>query len=80
MLERLVLYQDWLYVDTEAGIAYRKVGNDTKGVSYDKARSKWVGHVTIHGDTHQRRFATEQEAADWVVYKRQELHGEYAKA
>ena len=65
---RLTLYQDWLYVDTEAG------------VSYDKARAKWVGHVTIHGDTHQRRFATEQEAADWVACKRKELHGEYAKA
>lgn len=39
-----------------------------------------VGHVTIHGDTHQRRFSTEQEAADWVVCKRKELHGEYAKA
>lgn len=43
-------------------------------------RAKWVGHVTIHGDTHQRRFSTEPEAADWVVCKRKELHGEYAKA
>ena len=42
----------------------------------------WLGegHVTIHGDTHQRRFDTDQEAADWVVCKRKELHGEYAKA
>ena len=46
MPERLVLYQDWLYVDTEAGVA--------------------------------RRFSTEQEAVDWVVCKRKELHGEYA--
>ena len=57
-----------------------KLYSHTKGVSYDKARAKWVGHVTIHGDTHQRRFATEQEAADWVASKRKELHGEYAKA
>ena len=157
MLERLVLYQDWLHVDTEAGVAYRKVSGEyrrtgtvdahgyvvcnrlrklykvhrvvaelvgmdvsndidhingvrtdnracnlrpalrgynnanshkgrdklystTKGVSYDKARAKWMGHVTIHGDTHQRRFSTEQEAVDWVVCKRKELHGDYAKA
>ena len=57
-----------------------KLYSSVKGVSYDKARGKWVGHCTIDKATRQRRFDTESQAADWVAQQRKALHGEYAKA
>ena len=57
-----------------------KLYSAVKGVSYDKARAKWVGHCTINNRTRQRRFNTEAEAVAWVTEQRKALHGEYAKA
>ena len=57
-----------------------KLYSSVKGVSYDKARGKWVGHCTIDKATRQHRFDTENQAADWVAQQRKALHGEYAKA
>lgn len=57
-----------------------KLYSAVKGVTYDKSRGKFMGHVTYKGRVHSRRFSTEVEAIEFVLATREVLHGEYAKA
>lgn len=54
---------------------HKRVDNTTgvRGVTYDKGRTKWVGHLTVDGVTNRKRFDTFNEA---VAY-RKELEDKY---
>ncbi len=50
-----------------------------KGVSFDKARGKWIGFVGRKEGGFRRRFDTFEEAHAAVLNARSELHGEFRR-
>jgi hypothetical protein len=51
-----------------------------KGLFYDAARSPhWRARVSASGVRHGRRFHERAEAESWLLVKRAELHGEFAR-
>ena len=54
--------------------ARRDSKSGIRGVFWDNTFHKWVGSVGHYGKQHRKSFATREEAADWVLAKRLELH------
>lgn len=49
-----------------------------KGVCWCKVRAKWQAKIAFEGQIYRRWFDEIQNACDWVIDKREELHGEFA--
>jgi len=51
-----------------------------KGVTWDKARSKWRAQLSINGvETNLGRYATLEEAAEAVRVAREQHHGDFVR-
>lgn len=51
-----------------------------KGVLYESdghGKRSWRGSVTSNGKIHRKRFATKEDAEQWVKLMRASLHGEF---
>jgi len=51
-----------------------------KGLSWDSSKRKWHAYVWANGKRTSKRHSDYFEAACWVIAKRNELHGEYARS
>ena len=59
--------------------AYSNSKSGVKGLVWDATKQRWRGHVFANGKTHGKSGKDRAVIEAWLVAKRVELHGEFAK-